>query len=107
MATDDMRKELAQERVQLEADRAELVAEFTEKAKELDAREEKISRNVVILKRVTSIVRKAVDYLGDKLGLGRADEMRDAIDQLENKLDEISPTPKDGSDAFDESGPGL
>lgn len=106
LAADDIRDELAQDRAQLTSDRVELSAEFMRKAQELDAREAEISHKAVMLERVTGIVRKAVDYLGDKLGLGRADEMRDAVDQLEETLDALI-APESGADPLDKSGPGL
>lgn len=107
MAAEDIRDEIKQDRDQLEADRAELTAEFMRKAEELDEREADISHKVEILSGVTRIIRRAVDYLGEKLGLPQFEKMRDAIDQIENKLDEISPTPKSSSDALDEAGPGF
>lgn len=106
LAAEDIREEVVQGRAQIETDRAELTAEFMRKADELDVREVKISQRIVTLKRVTGIITQAVNYLGEKLGLGRAETMLDAVDQLEQELDALS-SPKSSSDPFDESGPGF
>lgn len=106
MAAEDMRDEIAQDRAQLEADRAELTNVFMRKAEELDARETAISSQAVRLKRVTGIIRQAVDYIGDKLGLRKTETMRDAVDQLEQELTALSSL-KGGPDPFDESGSRL
>lgn len=106
MAAKDIRDELQVERDQLDQDRAELTATFMRKAEELDQREAALSHSAMMLGRVTAIVRKAVDYFGDQLGLARAETMRDAVDQLEGELDAIT-APKSGTDTFDDTGPGV
>lgn len=107
LAATDMRDEIAQDRAQLDSDRSELHDVFMKKAEELDEREDAISEKALTLKRVTGIVRQAVDYLGEKLGLGRAEAMRDAVDQLESELNALSSSPKNRTDPFDDAGPGL
>lgn len=107
LAAEDIRDEIEHDRNQLEKDRVELKAEFLRKAEELSERENEISHKAVMLKRVTGIIRQAVDYLGDKLGLARSEDMRDAVDQLENELEALSSPPKSDSDPFDDAGPGL
>lgn len=100
------KSKIAAEKAEIAAERSEMTATFWKKSDDLNDRENLIREKTTTLKRVTKTIQRAIDYLGEKLGLKLAPGLVEAIDQIETHLDDLA-TPESPSDPFEDSGPGL
>ncbi len=111
VAVADERRSLEQDKArlssdedQLDKDRSELNMEYMNAANDLAVRETALKKNVEVMRGVVGVIRSAIDYFAEKLGLTKSNTMLETVGKIEKRLDDLTATKNARPDA---SGPGL